>query len=128
MPLGSVTRLRVRSWRYLPIFVIQAIRAARQAKSAEGNLSASLLRQPGRTFWARTVWSSEESMRAYMLSGVHRGVMRHLLDWCDEAALVHWVQDSQQPPPWSEAYRQIQEAGRTSTVNHPSEDHRSRRI
>jgi len=128
MPLVSVTRLRVRSWRYLPIFLIQAIRAARQAKSAEGNLSVSLLRQPGWTFWTRTVWSSEESMRAYMLSGVHRGVMRRLLDWCDEAALVHWMQDSQQPPAWSEAHRQIQEAGRTSKVNHPSEDHRARRI
>jgi len=98
MPLVSVTRLRVRSWRYLPIFLIQAIRAARQAKSAEGNLSVSVLRQPGRTFWTRTVWSSEESMRAYMLSGVHQGVMRRLLNWCDEAAVVHWMQDSQQPP------------------------------
>jgi len=67
-------------------------------------------------------------MRAYMLSGVHQGVMRRLLNWCDEAAVVHWMQDSQQPPVWSEAHRLIQETGRTSKVNHPSEDHRARRI
>jgi len=67
-------------------------------------------------------------MKAYMLSGVHRGVMRRLLEWCDEAALVHWVQESQQPPDWAEAHRQLQEVGRTSKVNYPSEDHRARRI
>jgi hypothetical protein len=54
--------------------------------------------------------------------------MRRLLEWCDEAALVHWMQESEQPPGWAEAHRQLQEAGRTSKVNHPSEDHRARRI
>jgi hypothetical protein len=34
MPFVSITRLRVRSWRYLPGFLIQALRTARQAKDA----------------------------------------------------------------------------------------------
>jgi hypothetical protein len=32
MPFVSITRLRVRRWRYLPQFLFQSIRAARQAK------------------------------------------------------------------------------------------------
>lgn len=128
MPLVSITRLRVRSWRFLPMFVIQSFRAAQQAKSTEGNLSVSLLRQPQWAFWTRTVWTSEEAMRGYMMSGVHRGVMRKLLEWCDEAALVHWIQDSQQPPEWTEAREKMQAIGRTSKVNHPSEDQRAFRI
>jgi hypothetical protein len=32
MPFVSITRLRVWSWRYLPGFLIQSFRAARQAR------------------------------------------------------------------------------------------------
>ena len=110
------------------MFVIQSFRAAQQAKSAEGNLSVSLLRQPQWAFWTRTVWTSQEAMRSYKISGVHRGVMRKLLEWCDEAALVHWTQALQQPPEWTEAREKMQAIGRTSNVNHPSEDQRAFRI
>jgi hypothetical protein len=34
-------------------------------------------------------------MRAFMQSGVHRRVISRLPEWCDEAALVHWVQDAE---------------------------------
>jgi hypothetical protein len=54
--------------------------------------------------------------------------MRKLLEWCDEAALVHWTQDSQQPPEWTAAREKMQAIGRTSKVNHPSEDQRGFRI
>jgi hypothetical protein len=36
MPLVSITRLRVRSWRYFPIFLFEALRAARQAAGSKG--------------------------------------------------------------------------------------------
>ena len=125
MPLVSITRLRVRSWRYLLPFFIRALQSASQAKKAEGNLAVSVLRQPGNVFWTRTVWSSEDAMKSFMLSGPHRQVMRRLLEWCDEAALVHWAQESSEPPSWSEAHKRIQEEGRASKVNHPSEHHRA---
>jgi hypothetical protein len=51
-------------------------------------------------------------MRAFMLSGVHHGIMARLHEWCDEAALVHWVQDANEPPVWTEAHRRLQKEGR----------------
>jgi hypothetical protein len=59
MPFVSITRLRVRSWRYFPAFLIQSIRAARQAKRAAGGISVSVLGDSDRAFWNRTVWSTD---------------------------------------------------------------------
>jgi hypothetical protein len=124
VPFVSITRLRVRSWRYMPEFLIQSVRAARQAKLAAGSLAVSILRDADRAFWTRTVWRDEAAMRSFMQSGVHHRTMARLPDWCDEAALVHWVQDADKPPSWLEAYRRLQQEGRRSRVNRPSEAHR----
>lgn len=40
MPFVSITRLRVRSWRYLPRFLIQSFRAAREHRPDEGKPEA----------------------------------------------------------------------------------------
>ncbi|MEQ1473100.1 MAG: DUF3291 domain-containing protein [Candidatus Acidiferrum sp.] len=71
-------------------------------------------------FWTRTTWDSEAAMKAYMLGGVHRQVMRKLLEWCDEAAVAHWTQDSAEEPTWQEAHAQLLKIGRLSKVNRPS--------
>jgi heme-degrading monooxygenase HmoA len=124
MPFVSITRLRVRRWRYQPQFLFQSFRAARQAKFAAGSLSVSVLRDADRAFWTRTVWRDEAAMRSFMRSGVHRLIMARLPQWCDEAALVRWVQEAEAPPSWAEAHRRLQQEGRRSRVSHPSEAHR----
>ena len=124
MPLASVTRLRVRSWRYLPVFLLQSWRSTRQARSAPGALAIAVLRDAHLAFWTRTVWSDEAAMRAFMRSGAHRRAMLHLASWCDEAAIVHWMQDGPAPPPWAEAHRRLQQQGRRSRVDYPSEEQR----
>jgi hypothetical protein len=124
MPFVSITRLRVRSWRYLPIFLVNAFRAARQAKLAPGSLAISLLRDAHFAFWTRTLWTDESDMRSFMLSGVHRRIMARLPQWCDEAAVAHWLQDNLEPPPWTEACRRLRQDGRPSRVKHPSEAQR----
>jgi hypothetical protein len=121
MPFVSITRLRVRSWRYLPGFVIHSFRVARQAELAAGSLAVSILRDANLAFWTRTVWSEERAMRSFMLSGAHRRVMSRLAEWCDEASFAHWVQDAIEPPSWPESCRRLQQEGRRSKVNHPSE-------
>src|SRR5271155_4779324 len=124
LPFVSITRLRVRRWRYLPQFLFQSIRAVRQAKRAPGSLAVSVLRDAERAFWTRTVWRDEAAMRSFMRSGVHRRIMARLPEWCDEAALVHWVQDREEPPSWAEAHRRLQREGRRSGGSPLSEAHR----
>jgi heme-degrading monooxygenase HmoA len=123
MTVVSITRLHVRSWRYLAPFLFYSLRSLQQAKAAEGNFHASVMRDRHNAFWTRTLWKSEEAMKAFMLSGAHRGAMPRLLDWCDEAALVSWRQESDAAPNWSEAYRHLQQEGRRSKVRHPAPAH-----
>jgi hypothetical protein len=120
MAFVSVTRLRVRSWLYLPAFLWTSVRIGRQASSAPGNLAARVLRDRRNTFWTSTSWESEAAMKAFMVTGPHRPAMRKLLEWCDEAALVHWTQKGAELPSWAEAHRRMQQEGRPSKVNHPS--------
>ncbi len=128
MPFISVTRLRVRSWRYLPGFLFDALRSARQAARTEGNLAVKLLRDANNTWWTSTCWDTESSMRKFMLAKPHAAAMRKLQEWCDEAALVHWPQPEPVLPSWTEAHRRMQAEGRTSKVLHPSPDHLAFRI
>jgi hypothetical protein len=53
-------------------------------------------------------------MKEFMLSGPHRPAMRGLLEWCDEAAVVRWEQETDEEPDWHEAHRRLQLDGRRS--------------
>lgn len=121
MAFVSVTRLRVRLWRYLPVFFLHALRSLREAELAEGIVAADVFRDARWTFWTRTVWRDEAAMRAYVMSETHREAMAYLPEWCDEASVVHWTQALAQAPSWPEAYRRMQQQGRPSKVKHPSE-------
>src|ERR1051325_6383880 len=120
MPLVSISRLRVRSFRYLPAFLLGSLRAAREAKNAAGNLAVSVLSDSHLAFWTRTLWTDERSMRAFMFAPAHRAVMPKLLQWCDEAAVGHWLQEPLERPSWQEVPRRLQSEGRASKVDHPS--------
>jgi hypothetical protein len=99
------------------------MRAGRQAAKAEGNLAAKVLRDRNHAYWTATAWSNEAAMKEYMHSGVHGPVMKKLLEWCDEASMVHWMQDGAELPSWEQAHKRMQEEGRRSKVNHPSARH-----
>jgi hypothetical protein len=119
----SVTRLRLRSVRFLPGFGLHTVRSLKQVRAADGFLGGSLLPDRRRTFWTLTVWRSAEAMRSFMTTGAHHAVMPRLVDWCDEASVVHWEQPDPAAPSWAEADRRMREAGRPSRVRHPSRDH-----
>ena len=120
MPFVSITRLRVRRWRYLPGFLLYALASTLQARRASGNLAVSVLNDADFAFWTRSMWTDEAAMRAFMRSGAHRRVMPRLIDWCDEASVAHWIQDAAELPPWPEAHRRLQTEGRRSRVRVPS--------
>jgi hypothetical protein len=125
MAFISITRLRVRSWRFLPGFFWQAMRSGRQAKATPGNLGVTVLREPGNVYWTRTAWESEGAMREFMVAGAHGRAMRSLLEWCDEAAVAHWTQENAEMPSWKVAHEKLVGIGRLSKVKHPSEAQRN---
>ena len=69
-----------------------------------------------------------ESMKAFMHAAPHGPAMRRLLEWCDEASLVHWPQDDPELPDWAEAHRRLESEGRPSKVHHPSAAHTAHRF
>lgn len=121
----SVTRLHLRSARFLFPFIVYSLRAMRQAKRSPGNIVSDARRDTHGGYWTRSVWRDADSMRAFMTSGAHQQAMPKLLDWCDEAALVHWEQQGDALPEWHEAHARLVRDGRRSKVRHPSPVHAS---
>ena len=124
----SVTRLRVRSFIYLPQFFWDTFKSMRQAERSSGFLGGRLLVNAKNVFWAMTAWIDEAAMNAYRTGGAHRRTMPKLLNWCNEAAVVHWTQESSEIPFWQEVHKRMAEAGRLSKVNHPSPTQASNHI
>jgi heme-degrading monooxygenase HmoA len=127
MSFVSITRLRVRAVRFLPVFGWYAVRTAQQVKAAAGFRGGSLLRDRDWTFWTMTTWDNQEAMRQYMLNGAHREVMPRLMEWCDEASVVHWERTEAEAgahvPGWAEADARMRAEGRVSKVRYPSAQH-----
>lgn len=121
----SITRLRIRSPRFLPGFFLHTFRALGQARAAAGYQVGALLADRRRTFWTMTVWDGPDSMRGFMTSGAHRAVMPRLADWCDEASVAHWEQPRAELVAWEEADRRLRAEGRASKVRFPSPGHAS---
>jgi hypothetical protein len=128
VPFVSVTRLRVRSIFYLPQFIVWALRSSRQARRAEGFLGGRLLHEARSAFWTVTVWRDDAAMNSYRTQGAHRGAMPKLLDWCDEASVAHWTQETLELPDWSDAHQRMSKEGRPSKVKHPSAAHVAHQI
>ena len=72
----SVTRLRLRAAWLLPVFVPHALRAAGQARRADGYLGGALLLDRKRAFWTMTVWRDATAMRGYVTADAHRSACR----------------------------------------------------
>ena len=107
----------------MPSFAVRTFGSLEQVKRAAGFLEGSLLPDRRFTFWTMTLWDERESMRAFMTSGDHVAVMPKLLDWCDEASVVHWEQSDPALVSWTDADRRMRTQGRPSKVRHPSGDH-----
>jgi hypothetical protein len=121
MVLISVTRLRVRSVIYLPQFLWNTYKSMRQVERSSGFLGGRLLVNAKSVFWTMTAWKNETVMNAYRTGDAHRRAMPKLLNWCNEAAVVHWVQESSEEIPfWHEVQQHMAKDGKLSKVNHPS--------
>ena len=125
MAFVSITRLRLRSSEFVEPFFLDAIAADEQARAAPGNLGVEILAEPHDVFWTKSIWTDRAAMRGFMTAGAHATTMPRLRDWCDEAHLVHWEQEAEELPTWSEAHRRLVIEGRRSAVEHPTAAHLS---
>lgn len=119
----SITRLRVRSIFYMPLFMLHAMRTLTQAQKAEGVLGVETRFEKNNVVWTKTAWSDEAAMKKYRGSGAHRVAMRLLSELCCEAAYARWNQETPDLPPWDEAHRRVLTEGKLSKVKYPSPLH-----
>jgi hypothetical protein len=119
----SITRLRVRSLLYMPLFMLHALRTLTQAQKAPGVLGVETRFESGNVVWTKTVWQDEVAMKRYRGSGAHQVAMRLLSEMCSEASFARWTQETFALPTWEEAHRRILAEGKLSKVKHPSPLH-----
>lgn len=123
MAIVIVTRFRLRSIRFVPLFYIHAHRVIAQIRKAEGLMGGGVRRDGDLAYWTMTQWRDAIATNAFAASGAHRSAMPHLANWCSEAGMVRWVQDDARLPDWNEAVRRLRDEGRASKVQHPGPNH-----
>ena len=119
----SLTRLHIRSFRFLPQFMWTNEKAVKQLVSSPGFCAGKLLVAGPREFWTVTMWTDESGMRKYRGSGAHLKAMGRLAGWCDEASVAHWSQDHEAIPDWETLHARMRDTGRPSRLDYPSPAH-----
>ena len=119
----SITRLRVRSVLFLPLFGLHAMRSATQAMKSEGIVNFDTRVEDPFTHWTKTVWKDEPSMKNFRNSGAHQVAMRLLASICSEASYARWQQETDDVPSWEEAHKAMLEKGNLSKVKNPTSFH-----
>jgi len=122
-----VTRLRLRSIRFLFSLYWKTRKLRRSLEEAPGFLMGKLLADRHRAFWTMSMWEDLDSMRAFRNSRAHAGIMPNAARWCDEASVVHWETQADELPDWDEAHRRMSESGKPSPLKFPSADYKARR-
>jgi hypothetical protein len=103
----SITRLRVRSIFYMPLFMLHAMRTMTQAQKADGVQGVETRFEKNNVVWTKTIWADEAKMKEYRGTGAHQIAMRILSEICNEAAVVRWQQADVELPTWEEAHQRI---------------------
>jgi len=107
----SVTGVRLKSAWHRPRFEWHAISSFLQARSAKGNVSASVTVRNGINH-TLTVWEDRKSMTRFMVSGAHARAMKVVDIVCDpDGNKVHGY-ESDTIPTWEEALKEWDTHGR----------------
>ena len=128
MPIVSVTRLRLRSPRYVMPFFWTTLRVRHAARKSHGSLAVQLRKSPGLAFWTLTSWRDTAAMHSFTMTSPHKEAMEKLAHWCDEAAFAHWEVSTSEVPSWDTAEQQLREHGQLGKLRHPSPKHKAGEI
>ncbi len=116
----SLTRLRVRSWIYLPRFLLANEASVKSIKQIKGFVSGKELVDKGLVFWTVTLWDSMEAMKQFRNNDPHKTAMRKLPVWCDEGSYAHWTQDDSSIPDWQTLHQKMITIGKLTKVKNAS--------
>jgi len=114
--LISITRLHLRSIRYLPMFLLENFFIFYQLKNTPGLIAGKIVNEGGLGFWTMTAWKEETAMKFFRNSGKHQTAMPKLQQWSDEASLAHLTIPDGPLPSWFQAYDWMKQQGRTSQL------------
>jgi hypothetical protein len=119
----SVTRLSLRSLRFVRRFQRDNAAIIAQIVGSAGFVGGRLLVETPLTYWTMTGWDDEAAMHAFIRSGAHRSAMPRIQDWSDEATYTHWLQESPILPDWRGAAWRLAAAPQPFRLRLPSGNH-----
>jgi len=119
----SLTRLKLKSFRFLFPFLISNTKIAFQVSKSTEFIKGKLLVDTHLTFWTLTAWQDQKSMNTFRTTGAHLKAMPKLSKWCNEACVTHWDQTEEDMPSWEEAYEKLNAEGHFTSLKWPSALH-----
>ena len=117
----SITRLRLRSWFFLPSFFMASGRIVKQAQESVGFVQGATFLDKKLTFRTVTLWLEDAAMKAFRGQGAHKESMPKFANWCDEGSVAHWESEEGLLPDLGEINRQMKALGRPSLPSRRSE-------
>lgn len=115
-PAGEVlvmaSRFRVRRFRHVLPFFLDALRVHAQVRGADGALGIALDAHPlRREFLTLSAWRDRESLDAMVGAQPHRGVMARYREATEESAFTFWtVPADALPVSWDDARARLSAA------------------
>lgn len=118
-----MTRLKLRSPKYLIPYLIQSEQIITQIVVSQGFLKGKILATLGLSMWTATLWSDRDASYAFHLRGKHQNSMPLFRDWAEEAVLGVQTISSEQLPSWSHIAKKLEEIGHFYRLDRCSENH-----
>jgi hypothetical protein len=106
-PLVMASRFRLRRFRDVLPFLIDAMRIRNQVRHADGALGVSLIAHPlRREFATLSAWRDRDAVNAMVRTEPHRSIMGRYRAVMADSKFVFYPGE-QSPPSWDEAIRRI---------------------
>ena len=119
--LVMASRLPLRSYLRIPMFLRLTLAVRRQLARSDGLVGYSLLAQPlSKTFWTLSAWVEGERLGAFARAMPHTDVMERLRPHMGRTTFVTWrVRGEALPVSWKDATGRILAAAAEQPVDAP---------
>jgi heme-degrading monooxygenase HmoA len=101
----SVTRLRLKGKRKLPLFFWHTFKSVSQSRKSEGLLYSSFNNEGWDTYWTLTMWENKDAMKEYRNKGSHLKAMKVSRNIANELESINW--ETENKPTWEECKQRL---------------------